>query len=258
MSDGKRKNGVWTGRGIRVVVLAAVIGLTGSTALGEGLPSWLEWLFAMISADDVPQRPALTEVDRESIAKARVMLARARPDATDSLLLGILAAAEGDEDEAARRFELAHRLEEGSALPLTMAAQTQLQEGKNRAAAELHERALTAIRARRGRASLQAANAHLDLAVAYEKLGDPDKARAHATDAMKLIRRTRMPPSQKALAYLQAGTVYRQVLRDPDAAAAAWEAGAQTVATRREVPEKRLKYELNLKLARNTAGTDAG
>jgi len=222
-----------------------------SWALGDA-SNWIKWLLDLIAADTVPQRPELTEEDQAAIEKTRILLQEYPPDAGNSMLLGIFAAANGQADEAQERFMEAVELNpERSLLPLTMAAQTHLQEKNFDQAVEIHEFVLQQLEERSETPRIQAINAHLDLVVAYSKLEETQRANEQMERATELLSTDTLSDRERAFSYLQLGIVQQEVLKNKEAAIKAWEEGSNIPA---ENP--RLALELNLKVARNIADTD--
>lgn len=240
-------------KGVRIFFAAFLICLTTSSSLAWGESSdWVKWLLDLLLADAVPQRPILTEEDRGAIDKINVLLQNYPSGADKFMLLGILAAAKGDANEAQGHFvQAAEQGQFRSLLPLTMAAQTHLQENNVQLAVELHMDVLERIQQRPQTPQIQAINAHLDLAVAYSKLEDSQMANEQMELATNLLQTRPLSPTEKGLVYLQLGTVQKEVFRNDQAAVDAWRVGSLTAAA-----SPRLALELNLKVAENIVNTD--
>lgn len=234
-------------------VLLVCVTCSSSRADGEGPESWFGWLFDLFSAEDIPQRPALTEQDHMAIKKAKVLLGSYSDDTAKSLMLGVLAAANGNEADAQRYFLKANELDTSRPLlPLTMAAQVHVQEGNYKAAKILHQRVLHESDTS---PSLQRINAHLDLAVACSKLDEPDEAKRNIKRAERLIGSSRISEAEKALAYLQSGTVYKKSIKDSKAALRVWKAGQVLSARAGSRLDARLALQLNMAVVENLPAT---
>lgn len=235
-------------RVVLVLLLVCIVSGSSSVAYGD-IDSWLDWLFVLFGADRVPDPPTLTEEDRVAIEKARVLLQDYAPDPSNRMMLGVLAAASRNEAEASKWFKEAHELDtsKSSLLPLTMAAQTHMQEGSFQRAKSLHRRVVTQSR-ERGAPVSQKVNAHLDLAVACARLNEPNEAAANAERAVHLIDTGELTASERTLGYLQAGVVFQQELKNDGAALTVWKRAEVLGEAPDAAVSPRLTLEVNLKL----------
>jgi hypothetical protein len=222
-----------TGLGRLRTICCALAVLLGAMTWGPSgrawgrTSSWFSWFFDLFAGQDVSEPPALTAEDREAIEKARVLL-ESYDGAANSFMLGVFAAADGDAPKAQGYFTRAVELDTSeSPLPLTMAARTYMQAGQYAEAKSLHQRALREGIARGQSPTLQKINAYLDLAVACSKLRERSEALNNARLAEHLLGEDSngLPSGQKALGYLQLGSVYGDSIQDAEAARRAWQAG---------------------------------
>jgi len=245
--------------GGRTICFVLVILLGGMTWCSSGVTwggtsSWLDWLFALFSADDIPQRPPLTEQDRIAIDKTRALLETYGDSASNSLMLGVFAAADGNAPVAREYFKRAYASDSAkSLLPLTMAAQTYVQVGNYAEAKLLHSQILQESGSRGSPLALQKINAYLDLAVVCSKLKELDEAAADANRAKDLLQASQgsLSATQMAFAYLQLGTVYGDSLRNSVAAQQAWQAGQALSEQQPDRVNPRIMLQLNLKMIEN-------
>ena len=254
MSESKQNANVLRKKITHIVFTVLLICMTcaSSSLAQDGPTSWFKWIFALFSADDVPQRPVLTEQDRLAIEKAKVLLGSYTPDTANSLMLGLLAAADGNETEALRHLFRTHKLDSSSSLlPLTMAAQTYVQQGNYKVAKRMHQRILTQTSNRDASPISQKINAHLDLAVACSNLNEHEQAKSNVKKAEQLISTSTMKESEKALAYLQSGIVYNTSIKDSNEAVRLWVKGQLLTEKVGSRLDPRLTLQLNLNVVEN-------
>ncbi len=236
---------------LAVVFLLNLAGQAGA-AKKEKEEGFLNYLFEILSADEVPSPPSLSAEDRQAMDKLEILLKaqnQRAPDGGNFVLLGALAAAKNDICGASSYLDKARCQMPNSPLPATMAAQVYVQAGDFQRAKALHCQALRKV-GNTCRAPALGANSHMDLAVTYAQSGDKMTAWQQLRKAEAILIRQSRDPAQAALGWLQMGIVYADSMDDDNVALCAWKNGSNALACAvTDEHTASLKLDLDVRIA---------
>lgn len=233
-----------------LVALVLLYGLSPQQSWAEEKKkqSLADYIFKIFSADTVPTAATLIPSERESIAKAEMLLeAQNCQNQTDAnyVMLGIFAGARGDTEAASRYFDMAACLAPCSPLPMTMKAQVQAQAGDFGQSECTHQRA-----AQLGNQnSALSVNTLMDRAVVLAQQGKLDAACSNLHQAATMLRCGR-GGAEAGLGWLQLGIVWADSLGDLETAHASWQWGLAAIGRRPASPAAAsLKLDLTIRVA---------